>query len=274
MTLLALSLGAFGSLIGSFLNVVVYRVPAGRSVVSPPSACGGCGTRIRPYDNVPVLSWLVLRARCRDCGSRISVRYPLVELGTALFFAAVAVAFLPPALTALTPPEGLGRGLLLAALLYLASISVGLALIDVDTRRLPDRVVLPAYPVLATLLLPAALLIEEPARLLGASLGCVGMLASYLALAVIKPGGMGLGDVKLAGVLGLVLGWLGWQQVVVGAFSAFLLGGVCAIALVLAGRARRGSSIPFGPWMLAGAWVGIFFGERLVEGYLTLFGVY
>ncbi len=137
----AVALGVFGSMIGSFLNVVVYRVPAGRSVVSPPSACGSCGNQLRAVDNVPVLSWLALRGRCRTCGSVISVRYPLVELGTALLFTGVSFRFVPGVFDgAVVGTLPLISGVLvLAAFLYFAAISIALALIDLDTQTLPTR---------------------------------------------------------------------------------------------------------------------------------------
>lgn len=264
--------GGLGLLIGSFLNVVVYRIPLKRSLISPPSACGGCDGRIRPRDNIPVVSWLLLRGRCRDCGVGISARYPLVELGTAIFFGLVALAILTDSGVS-TAPLLAAQMLTLSAFLYLAAISVALALIDLDTHTLPNRIVLPAYPVVAALLTAAALVNGEPARLVPAAIGGAGLFGLYLLMALVRPGGMGFGDVKLAGVLGICLGWLGWGALVVGAFSAFLLGGVFAVILVVTGRANRRSGIPFGPWMLAGAWVGIFFGDRIARGYLSLFGL-
>jgi leader peptidase (prepilin peptidase)/N-methyltransferase len=127
-----------GLVLGSFLNVVVHRVPRGESVVRPPSACPGCGKHIRPRDNVPVLGWLLLRGRCRDCGQQISARYPLVELGCAGLFAALALRF--------------GFDPVLPAYLYLAAVGLALALIDIDVRRLPDALTLPSYPVALVLL--------------------------------------------------------------------------------------------------------------------------
>lgn len=270
---MTLTLGLLGALIGSFLNVVIARVPAGRSVVRPASACGSCGGEIRWHDNVPVISWLLLRARCRDCGAPISARYPLVELGTALFFALVAVLFVPPVLTAVTPSEALASSLALVAYLYLAAISVALAAIDLDVSRLPNKIVLPAYPVGIALLGAAALLGGDLGRLGMAAIGMVAMFAVYLVLALVSPGGMGLGDVKLAGVLGLFTGWLGAAPLIVGFFLPFLLGGAFSLALLATGRATRKSGIPFGPWMLAGAWGGILAGNAIASWYLEMFGL-
>ncbi len=148
----ALALGVVGTMIGSFLNVVVYRVPLGRSVVAPPSACPACNTRLRASDNVPVISWVALRGRCRTCASPISMRYPLVELGTALWFALIAWMFLPPVFTSWGSGAAVAAVLELVAFLYLGAVSVALALIDVDTQTLPNRIVLPSYAVGAGLL--------------------------------------------------------------------------------------------------------------------------
>lgn len=285
--------GIVGALIGSFLNVVIFRVPARRSVVAPPSSCGTCGTGIRWYDNIPLVSWLVLGGRCRDCAARISVRYPLVELGTALSFAVVvwwgissgtlasnsslSGAVVPGDLALVdgagTPAAVLAFILGLVAFLFLAAISVALALIDVDTHTLPNRIVMPAYPVASVLLVASALLAGEPGRLLTAVVGAIALFALYLVMALAYPGGMGFGDVKLAGVLGLYLGWLGWAQLAVGAFAAFLLGGLFGVILLAMRRAGRRTAIPFGPWMILGAWVGILVGDHIATAYLLLFGL-
>lgn len=263
----------YGLMIGSFLNVVIYRVPLGRSVVSPPSACPQCGAAILRRDNIPVLSWLLLRGRCRQCGAPISPRYLLVELGTAIFFGVVSWWVLAASAPAGDQAGPLAVAVILIAFLYLAAISVALALIDIDTHRLPNRILLPAYWVSALLLSAGSILAGEPERLLGAAVGAAGLFGLYLLLALVRPGAMGFGDVKLAGVLGMYLGYLGWGQLAVGAFAAFLLGGVFGVGLLLARRAGRSSSIPFGPWMLSGAWLGIFAGDVLASGYLRLYGL-
>lgn len=263
-----------GLVVGSFLNVVIYRVPNGLSIVSPASACPRCGAPIKPYDNVPVLSWIVLRGKCRSCRTSISSRYPLVELGTAVFFGAAAWGILSGWVSTATPTEpGVGTFLVLVAFLYLAAVSVALALIDLDTNRLPNVIVLPSYLFGAALLVVASVLQGNFAPLLGAAIGLAALWTTYFLLSLAYPGGMGFGDVKLSGVLGLYLGFLGWGPLAVGAFAAFLLGGLYAVGLLVTRRATRKSGIPFGPWMLAGAWVGIFCGERVWDGYLTLLGV-
>lgn len=264
--------GVLGAIIGSFLNVVIHRVPAGLSIVNPPSACPVCSARVRAHDNIPVLSWLLLRGRCRDCAAPISARYPLVELGTALAFVIVA-ALLGPQLDAAAATPVAADVVVLAALLYLAAISIALAAIDLDVHRLPNSIVLPAYGVGAAALAVAAIASGDLVSLARAAAGAGILFAFYLVLALVAPRGMGMGDVKLAGVLGLFLGWFGWDALVVGALAAFLLGGVYGVILILARRARRTTGIPFGPWMLAGAWVGILLGEPIARGYLAAFGL-
>ena len=253
----------FGLVIGSFLNVVVWRVPRGESIVSPPSACPRCGHAIRGYDNVPLVSWLVLRAKCRDCGARISARYPAVEAGTAVLFGLAAWLVLSR-----------GQGWAIPAFAYLAAIAVALSLIDIDVHRLPDAIVLPSYGAALVLLALASWnpggASDWPA--LGrAAIGALAMFAVYFVMLLVYPAGMGFGDVKLAGVLGMFLGWVGWGALVVGWFSAFLLGGLYSVALLATHRAQRRTGIPFGPWMLAGALVGVAAGPWLWNTYLGVF---
>lgn len=250
---------ALGLVIGSFLNVVVHRVPRGESVVHPPSACPACGHGIRPRDNVPVLSWLLLRGRCRDCSEPISARYPAVEAGTAAVFAAVTWL--------------VGPSWSLPAYLYLAAIAVALALIDVDVHRLPDAIVLPSYPVALLLLAVASAVGGDWGSLGRAVVGGVALFLLYAVLWFVRPGGMGLGDVKLAGVLGLYLGWWGWDALAVGGFLAFLIGGLVSLPLLLAGRAGRRTRIPFGPSMLTAALAALFVAAPVADWYLRLVGL-
>jgi len=265
--------GGFGLLIGSFLNVVVYRVPAGLSVARPASACPGCSTPIRRRDNVPVVSWLALGGKCRDCRTSISARYPIVELATGLFFVLVAARLWP---LVGVPTEALplvARLLSLVAFLWLAGVSVALAVIDLEHHRLPDAIVLPSYAVGGVLLAASSILVGDWPALVRAAIGLASLFAFYLIAALSYPGGMGFGDVKLAGVLGLYLAWLGWGEFAVGAFAAFLLGGLYAVVLLVTRRVERTGGIPFGPWMLAGAWVGVFAGGTVATAYLTLLGL-
>jgi leader peptidase (prepilin peptidase)/N-methyltransferase len=254
MAALVLVCALLGLIIGSFLNVVVWRVPRGESVVRPGSHCPGCQREIRPRDNLPVLSWLLLRGRCRDCDTAISARYPLVEVVTAALFGLTAAWF--------------GLSWELPAFLYLAAITVALTLIDLDVKRLPNAIVLPSYVVGLVLLGGAAAITGEWEALLRAGLGMVAMFAFFFVLALIYPAGMGFGDVKLAGVLGLYLGWLGWGELVIGGFLGFLLGGVVGMGLMVVRKAGRKTAIPFGPFMLIGALLSVVVAVPLTDLYL------
>ena len=249
------SVAVLGLLVGSFLNVVIWRVPRNESVIRPRSRCPQCGHEIRGRDNIPVVSWLLLRGRCRDCKTPISARYPLVELTTGVLFGLLGWHF--------------GLHVVLIAYLYLAAISVALALIDIDVHRLPDALTLPSYPFAAVLLTAGALAAHEPFDLARAAIGAAALFTLYAVLWFVYPKGMGLGDVKLAGVLGMYLGYLGWGPLVVGAFFGFALGGVLGVTLMAMGRATRKSKIPFGPFMLAGALAAVFFGSSLAHAYVS-----
>ena len=253
--------GVLGLLLGSFANVVIFRVPAGVSIVKPPSACPNCHNRIRSRDNLPVLGWLLLHGKCRDCQAPISARYPLVEAGTGVLFTVVALRFgLYPAL---------------APYLTFAFFAVVLTMIDVDTFRLPTPVIY-WFAGLGTALLVVASFTEPPrgGSLLRAGEGAAIMFAVYLLAFVGSRGrGMGFGDVRLAPVLGAFMAYLGWGQLAVGGLSAFLYGSVLGIALVLFRDAGRKTRIPFGPFMLAGALTGILVGGQAFHAYLHLFGI-
>lgn len=247
---------ALGLVIGSFLNVVIWRVPRGESIVRPPSACPSCGARVRPRDNVPVVSWLLLRGRCRDCREPISGRYPVVEALTGALFGATAWY--------------LGPTWALPAHLYLVAVGVALAYIDIDVHRLPDVITLPSYPVVLALLAVAAAGTGDWASYVRALAGSAALWTFYFVLHKVHSRGMGMGDVKLAGLLGLYLAWTGWGAFAVGAFGAFLVGGVYSVGLLVLRRAGRKSGIPFGPWMLVGAGLGIVVGEPVWRAYLDL----
>ncbi len=241
-----------GAIFGSFLNVVVYRLPRGESLASPGSHCPSCETPIKPYDNVPVFAWLWLRGRCRSCGERISARYPLVEAATALLCGSVVLVDGP------TPAAALGVVLVL--------VLVPIALIDLDLQIIPNRITAPAAVlavVLGTALDPGG---EVERLIAGAAAG------GFLLLAVLAyPRGMGMGDVKLAAVLGLFLGRAVGPAVLVALVTGVVVGG--AIMARVGVAAGRRTKVPFGPFLALGGIVGIFAGDALVSAYLNAFGL-
>lgn len=253
--------GLLGLAVGSFLNVVIYRVPVGMSVVSPASRCPNCGAAIRNRHNVPVLGWLVLRGKCYDCKAPISPRYPLVELATGLLFAGMTLRILHLGLDAALP-----------AYLYFVAIGVALTMIDIDHKRLPDKIVLPSWIVLTALLVIATIVRGNWGDLGRAGIGAAGLFALYFLLAFIYPAGMGFGDVKLSFILGGLLAYLSWSAFGVGAFGGFLLGSLGGTALLVTRRGNRKSAIPYGPYMIAGALLAMFVAQPLADAYLQLIG--
>lgn len=236
-----------GLVIGSFLNVVIYRAPRRQSIVRPGSHCPACNAPISWHDNVPVVSWILLRGNCRHCRESISVRYPLVESLTAVLFVLAALVV------------GLQARLLLAWAFI--AVLIVLAFIDLDHLIIPDRIVLPAAGVGL-----AAAVALDPGRwwhYVVAGLGAGGFL---LIVALLSGGGMGMGDVKLSLLLGFVLG----VEVIVAMFAAFLLGGIVGIALLALGKRSRKDRIPFGPFLGAGGIIGLFVGTPLMEWYWSL----
>jgi leader peptidase (prepilin peptidase)/N-methyltransferase len=236
---------AAGALIGSFLNVVAHRVPAGESLVSPGSHCPECGKPIKPYDNVPVVSWLILRGRCRSCGAAISPRYPLVELVTAVVFGAVVAV------------RGFDNDLILE-LPFVATL-IALAAIDFDHKLLPNKIVYPlaAYGVIATLLVDQGDLVENLIAGGGAFLFLLAAVIAY-------PSGMGMGDVKLAGAMGLYLG----LSVIPAMLVAFLSGSLVGVVIIAReGAAGRKKAVPFGVFLALGGIVGVLAGPELIDLY-------
>jgi len=239
-----------GLLIGSFLNVVAYRLPRGESLSHPGSRCPGCGAPIAPYDNIPVVSWLLLRGRCRRCGEPISIRYPLVEATTAVLYALVVVAK--------DDALGIALGLLLVTAL------VPITLIDLELRLIPNRITLPAAvaAVLAAVILDVSFVPEQ--LIAGAAAG-----GFFLLAALAYPRGMGMGDVKLAGMLGLYLG-----RAVAPAIFAGLIAGVVVGAVIVArkgAREGRKTAVPFGPFLALGGVFGLFAGDAIMDAYLSRF---
>lgn len=249
---------ALGLAFGSFANVVIARIPNGGSLIHPPSTCPECGTAIRPRDNVPLLSWLALRGRCRACGALISAQYPMVEAGCGLLFAAIAWR--------IGPTWALPGFLLFGWLLLVVAV------IDLQTRRIPNRLTYPLTPALLVLLALAAVLEGVPGNAVRALLGGVACFALLLVLALINPRGMGMGDVKLAAFIGIGLGYLGWGHVWLGLFAGFLGGGVIAGALLALRLRSRKDHIPFGPWLALGALVTLLAGQPIIDSYLRWAG--
>ncbi|MGN6723484.1 MAG: prepilin peptidase [Marmoricola sp.] len=256
VALSATLIGVLGLAIGSFINVVIHRFPAGESIVRPASRGPNGGQPIRNRHNIPVVGWLILKGRCYDCKAPISVRYPIVEAGTAALFVGIVLKF-----------EDEPR--LWPAYLYLAAIGVALAFIDLDVHRLPDVIVLPSYAVLTALLL----IDWHPYALLRALEGAAALFAFYYLIAVIAKGAMGFGDVKLAGVLGGAMAYLSWGTLLTGAFLAFILGSFVGVLLMAVGKAGRKTAIPFGPFMIVGAIAAVLGAGGIGDAYLRHLGV-
>jgi leader peptidase (prepilin peptidase) / N-methyltransferase len=256
---LLLVVGLLGLAIGSFLNVVIYRVPRGESLVRPGSHCTSCDAPIKAWHNVPLAGWLVLRGHCASCRAPISVRYPLVELGTAALFVLVTWRL-----------DQLDQRAAAPAWLYFTAVGIALAAIDLDTRRLPRSIILPSYAVLAGLLGLAALVQSDWWALLRAALGALALFAFFLALVFVYPAGMGFGDVRLAGLIGAVLAYLSWATWGIGAFAGFLLGAVAGVVLLATRRAGRKTAVPFGPFMIAGTLLALFVADPIAVWYAGL----
>ncbi|MEA2232747.1 MAG: leader peptidase (prepilin peptidase) / N-methyltransferase [Solirubrobacteraceae bacterium] len=251
MPLVLLPAAAFGLIIGSFLNVVAYRLPKGESLATPGSRCPSCAAPIKPMDNIPVLSWLALRGRCRGCSTPIARRYPLVEALTAALFAAVVAVHHDSA-------APLVLGIVLVAFL------VPIALIDAELRIIPNKLTLPAAVLavgLGTALDPGG---EIERIIAGAAAGAVLALPS-----LVNPRGMGMGDAKLVAVLGLFLG----RSVAPAFFVAFIVGTAVGIAVIMRKGMMEGrkTAIPFGPFLALGGVVAILAGDELVQLYLDTF---
>lgn len=252
--LLAVACGILGLAVGSFLNVLVWRVPRKESVSHPRSHCPSCDTQLANRDNIPVVSWVLLGGKCRTCRVRISARYPLLEVACAALFAATALRF--------------GLSYELPAYLVLAAGLLALSVIDLEHRLLPNKIVYPTGYAVGLLLVLAALALAEPRRIGWALIGAVGSFAMFFLLHFIKPDGMAFGDVRLSFVLGMATGWLDLTFVPVFLFAAFLSSAV--IGLLYAALSGKGlkAAIPFGPFMVLGAQLAIFAGRPLVDAYL------
>ena len=248
----AIVLAALGGLIiGSFLNVVAYRLPRGESLSHPPSHCPSCGAPVKPYDNIPVLSWLLLRGRCRSCNAPISVRYPLVEALTGALWALVVWARWDDA-------AGIALGIVLVTIL------IPIAMIDFEHRIIPNRITGPAAVVAIVIgvLFDMDFVVEQ--LIAGAAAG-----GFFLLAAIAYPRGMGMGDVKLAGVMGLYLGRAVGLAILVGLVAGVVVGAVI-IARVGAKEGRK-TTVPFGPFLALGGVIAIFAGDAVADAYADRF---
>ncbi len=245
--------GVFGLIIGSFLNVVIYRLPLGQSVVFPPSACPSCGKRLGALDNIPVLSWVMLGGRCRQCGAPISMQYPLVELCTGLLF--VLITWLTPV------------GPLLVARLLLVTILVVLFGIDYHHQILPNVITLPGIVIgfLFSLVGPPGWMDSLIGILLGGGV-LYGIAAAYYA--VRKEEGLGMGDVKMLAMIGA---FLGWKAVLVTLVLSSFAGALVGVGLMAFSRGTMRLALPFGTFLSLGALAAMLFGEPLVTWYAGFF---
>ncbi|MDP9331312.1 MAG: prepilin peptidase [Actinomycetota bacterium] len=244
----------FGLGLGSFMTVAISRMPKGESVVKPRSRCPACGTEILARDNIPVVSWVLLGGKCRACGEPISPMYPLTELATALLVVAAAIRF-----------QNGWQIVLIGALL---SMMPAVAIIDVRHRIIPNRLMYPsliAFPVFVAL----GWLLGAPLDVARAAIGLLAFGGTLLLVAIASRG-MGMGDVKLAGVIGVALGAIGLRFVGVAAFAAIGLGGIGSLIALGLGKGRK-SAIPFGPYLAAGAVVAALWGQHIADWYLRTF---
>ena len=254
--MIVLICAVFGLAVGSFLNVVIWRVPRKESVVVPASHCPSCDASIAPRDNVPLVSWFMLRGRCRHCGTTIPFRYPFVELLTGALFGAVGARF--------------SDSWALPAYLVLTAALIAISAIDLELSIIPNRIVYPAAIAGLVLLAFASALEHDWSAFVRAVLGACVAFAFFFTLHVAVPRGMGFGDVRLSFLLGLFLGWLGWFELTGGLFAGFMYGAVIGIVLIAVGARSRRQHIPFGPFLAAGAMTFVLFGTQLHDWYRSL----
>lgn len=256
LAILIVGCGLLGLAIGSFLNVVIYRVPRDESIVTPRSRCPSCATPIKEYDNIPVFSWLLLRGKCRHCHASISPRYIIVEIATGLFFAGLAAR--------------MGYIWSLPAFLVLLSALLALSCIDLELLVLPKKIVYPAL-VLVTLLLALASGTTHDWNRLGVGAICAAAwFVLFFAMNFASPRVLGFGDVRLAPLLGVALGWLGWRYVVLGFFAANLIGLVIGLVLIATRQMNRDQPIPYGIFLAAGAAFAIYAGPEILPHFANI----
>ncbi len=243
-------MGVLGLAIGSFLSVVAHRVPLGESIVAPRSRCPGCGTQIEARDNIPVISYLLLRGRCRHCGERISISYPLLELGLGLVFIAAFIAFEDD------PAE-------IALACALAATLMAITLTDLEHRIIPNKILIVSAVIGIAIAAPT-----DPDGMVERGIAAAAAFGFLLLVALAYPRGMGMGDVKLAAVMGLYLG----RAVAPALLIGFAAGAIYGVALIARhGAEARKRAVPFGPFLAFGGLVGIFAGDEIVDWYLDSF---
>jgi leader peptidase (prepilin peptidase) / N-methyltransferase len=252
-TLVVAASAVGGLAVGSFLNVVIYRVPIGKSIATPASACPSCGTPLASRDNVPVLSWLVLRGRCRRCQVPISVRYPVVETLCAAVFALTAVR--------------LGASWSLPAELFFVAGLIALAAVDLERYLLPRAILYPTLALVGAGLLVAAGATGQWTRLGIAAASGAGAFLIFFLIHFTRPAWLGFGDVRLAALLGLALGWMGPWYVVLGFMAANLVGAVLGISLMVMGKATRSTALPYGVFLGVGCVLALWVAAPVISWY-------
>jgi leader peptidase (prepilin peptidase)/N-methyltransferase len=252
-TVVVVASALVGLAVGSFLNVVIYRVPIGKSIVTPPSFCPECNSPVAPRDNIPVLSWLLLRGKCRQCGAPISARYPIVEALTGVAFAITAVRFGP-------------SSSLPAELIFVAGL-IALAAVDLERYLLPRAILYPTLLLVAGALFLTAAITGQWRRLVIAVICGVGSFALFFLINFIRPAWLGFGDVRLAALLGLALGWMGPWYLFIGFMAANLLGAAIGIALIVAKKTRRTTPLPYGVFLAAGSLLALWVGAGIISWY-------
>ncbi len=249
----------FGAVLGSFLSVVAYRLPRGEGFVTGRSKCPECGAQIAAHDNIPIVSWLILRGRCRSCGERISARYPLIELATGLAFAAAVVVHEEAAEGLATGPDAAG---LAAGLVFIAVLAT-ITLTDLEQRLIPNKILIAGAVVGIPLVL-----IADPDSAVERGIAVAAAGGALLLVALAYPRGMGMGDVKLAALMGIYLG----RTVAPGLLIGFLAGAVVGIALIATrGAQARKQAVPFGPFLALGGLIALLVGDEIVDWYLDEF---
>ena len=250
-TLVVTACIVMGLLVGSFLTVVVDRVPRGGSVVRPPSACGSCGQRLTAVDLVPIGSWLALRGKCRHCGASIGVEPLIIEIATATIFVLFGLEF--------------GDDLALIAFCVMGAALVALVWIDLREFRLPREITYTAMAISGVVLAIAGFVNDEPERIWQAALGAGIALAIMGIIYLASRGGMGDGDVRLAPLLGMHMGWLNPGIVPIGLFFGFFLGAIVGVVAMTVGSAGRKTAVPFGPFLATGTVLAVFVGQDAVD---------